>query len=60
MTPADLRDWRKHLHLTQTAAAETLGCSRRSIINWEQGKPIPRYIALACRAIANQMRPWGE
>jgi transcriptional regulator with XRE-family HTH domain len=52
MTPADLHAWRKRLGLSQAAAAEALGCGRRSLQQWEAGiHLIPLYIALACDAI---------
>lgn len=53
MTPAGLIDWRKRHGLTQAAAAEALGCGRRSLQLWENGtNEIPRYIGLACTAVS--------
>jgi transcriptional regulator with XRE-family HTH domain len=59
MTPTDLRDWRKRLHLTQARAAEVLGIAKRTYEQYESGKradggscAIPRYIDLACAAVA--------
>lgn len=53
MTPDDLITWRKRLNLTQEAAAEKLGCGRRSLQQWEGGiHDIPKYIGLACAALA--------
>lgn len=53
MTPSDLTAWRKRLGLSKVGAAEALGCDRGSVSAWEAGSyPIPRYIALACAAIA--------
>ena len=53
MTPASFLAWRKRLGLNKVRAAKLLGCSRTSLDNWEGGKhAIPRYIALACAALA--------
>lgn len=55
MTPEDLIAWRKRMNLTQEAAAEKLGCGRRSLQQWEdpeRPQPIPKYIGLACAALA--------
>lgn len=49
----ELAAWRKRLALTTRQAAEELGCSRAALMGWEAGrKPVPRYIGLACTAIA--------
>lgn len=48
MTPADLRDWRKRLGLTQMEAAGILNRTRETIVQYERGRqPIPPEIALA-------------
>jgi DNA-binding XRE family transcriptional regulator len=61
MTPADLFAWRQRLALTQAKAASELGCGRRSMVIWEQGqRPIPRYIALACAAVAHGLPALGN
>ena len=58
MTPASFTAWRERLHLTAKAAAEALGCSRNALARWEAGTVrIPRYIALACAAIAQGVPP---
>ena len=58
MTPASLIAWRERLHLTVVAASAALCCGRRSIQSWEAGRTtIPRYIALACAAIAQGIPP---
>lgn len=59
MKASDLIAWRKRLNLTQAAAAAQLGCGRRSLQQWEKGAEIPRYIALACAAIAQGLPPAG-
>lgn len=58
MTSQSLAAWRKAREMSQTALADALGCSRRALVNWETGVyAIPRYIALACAAIAKKLQP---
>lgn len=58
MTAQSLKDWRKRLGLSQTKAAEELGCGRRSLQQWESGaNQIPKYIALACAAVSRGIKP---
>lgn len=58
MTPAQLTAWRQRLGLSKVGAAEAIGCHRDAIAKWEAGKhPIPRYIALACAAVAHGLPP---
>jgi DNA-binding transcriptional regulator YiaG len=58
MTPASFLAWRLRLGLTVKAASIALGCSRTSVHAWETGTAkIPRYIALACQALANGLPP---
>jgi DNA-binding XRE family transcriptional regulator len=51
--------WRERLGLTQTAAAEALGCGRRSLQAWENERAdqIPLYILLACAALERKVKP---
>ena len=44
--PQLLRRWRRRYGLTQAGAAEILGVSKRAVENWEQGRAIPRSLAL--------------
>lgn len=58
MTAASLKAWRERMNFTQKKAADEIGCSVRSITNWEGGvADVPRYIALACAAIAQGVPP---
>jgi transcriptional regulator with XRE-family HTH domain len=58
MTPTSFLAWRLRLGLTVKATSEALGCSRTSVHAWEKGRhEIPRYIALACQALANGLPP---
>lgn len=53
VTPASFLAWRKRLGLNTVQAAKLLGCSRTALNGWEAGlHTIPRYIALACAALA--------
>lgn len=58
MTPAQFKAWRKHLKLSQQAAAELLDLSRNMITLYEagerEGRPVvvPKTVELACAAIA--------
>ena len=58
MTPASFADWRSRLGLNKSKAALALGCSRNVVIGYEDGsRKIPRYIALACAALAYGLPP---
>jgi len=60
MTGDELAAWRQRLRLNVGQAAAALGCGRNSITRWESGAAeIPRYIALACAAIAQGLPPIG-
>jgi transcriptional regulator with XRE-family HTH domain len=52
--------WRKHQGLTVKAAAQALGCSSITIDRYEDGRRIPRSIALACAAIEARIEPIGD
>jgi transcriptional regulator with XRE-family HTH domain len=54
MTPAQLTAWRQDRGWSGAEAARQLGCARNSMAAWEAGRAeIPRYIELACVALAN-------
>ena len=51
MTPADFRNWRKRLGLTQAGAAALLDISVETVRAWEYGKrqiSLPTVLQLAC------------
>lgn len=56
-----LKAWRERMGYSQREAASVLGCSRSAWQGWEDGtqKP-PRYIGLACAALALGMKPYGD
>lgn len=70
MTPASLREWRERLGLTKTEAAARLGLSLNGYAAYERGhiarkqgqlqmvaRPIPKHVALACKALALGLSP---
>jgi transcriptional regulator with XRE-family HTH domain len=60
MNAAQLKAWRLERKLSQAAAAERIGCSRRSIQQWESGaNPVPDYIAMAVAAASMNLPPYG-
>ena len=61
MTAKELVELRARMHWSQTEAAQKLGCSPRSIANWESGSTeIPESIALAASAVMMNLPPYGE
>jgi DNA-binding XRE family transcriptional regulator len=49
MTPEELKQWRHNTGLTQRAAAEAIGVSRRNWQEMEAGEiPVKKTIELAC------------
>ena len=60
MTPEELIEFRYRLHWSQAEAAKHLGCSAKSISNWEKGaNAIPKSIALAASGVAMNLPPYG-
>jgi transcriptional regulator with XRE-family HTH domain len=65
MTGEQFKQWRERLSLSQQGAADALGISKGSVVNYESGarrgdqRPvaIPRAIALACAAITFRITP---
>lgn len=54
MSPAEFADWRKQHGFTQDEAGKQLGVSKRSIFSYETTGPVPKTVALACRAVSSQ------
>lgn len=44
--PELMRRWRRRHGLSQAGAAAALGVSKRAVENWEQGRAVPRSLAL--------------
>ena len=68
MTPATFKAWRAHRRLSRKEAADALGVSVATIALYEAGKRrapdnrpviIPKTVALACSAIAMDLKPYG-
>lgn len=60
MTPAEFREWRDRLGLNRIEAAAVLGLGRNQPQRYEDGQTIPKYIALACAAVAHGLTPIGD
>jgi hypothetical protein len=63
MSSDDFGAWMNRNKLTYDAAAAQLGISRRLVAYYANGQRIPRYIALACRALdslADPLAPTGQ
>jgi transcriptional regulator with XRE-family HTH domain len=62
LSPQVLLSWRERMGYSQRDACAALGCSRAAWVKWETGQqaPIPRYIGLACAALALGMKPYGD
>lgn len=58
MTAADFIAWREHMGYNRLQAAAALGMGRNQPQRYEDGQPIPLYVALACSAIAMRLQPW--
>lgn len=60
MTAAQFREWRARMSFSQAEAAARLGCSKRSVQNWESGtNDVPTYIALAISAVNMNLPAYG-
>ena len=61
MTKEVLIKWRQRMGYEHRECAHELGCTVREWRAWENGEvPIPRYIGLACAALALGMSSYGE
>jgi len=58
--PSTLLAWRERMGYSQRDACVELGCSRAAWGAWETGvHKVPRYIGLACAALALGMSAYG-
>lgn len=56
-----LAAWRERMGYSQIDACKALGCSRGAWAGWESGThKAPRYIGLACAALALGMSSYGD
>ena len=68
MTPAQLRQWRAQMSISQRAAAQLFGVALTTYQSWEMGKnlgtgaplEISRTVDLACGALAAGVAPYSE
>jgi transcriptional regulator with XRE-family HTH domain len=61
LTARVLLSWQERMGYSQRDACEALGCSRGAWSGWVTGtQQPPRYIGLACAALALGMKPYGE
>jgi len=60
MTAQEFATWRQQMGLNRVQAAEALGVGRNQPQRYEEGQPIPKYIALACAALAKGIGPWPD
>lgn len=66
MSPENFKAWRKHMSLSQRAAADELGVTLATLQSWERGKnwstdkpvEIDRRTALACAALSAGLDEW--
>lgn len=59
MNAAGLEAFRERMNWSKSELASRLGCDRKTLTRYLTGetKPIPRYIALACSALAHGLPP---
>lgn len=61
MTANELIELRKRFKWSRAEAARRLGCSERSITNWEKGiHEIPKNISLAAAAVVMNIPSYGK
>lgn len=60
MTANDLRAWQKAQGYTYDTAAAELDMGRRTYADYlKRDGELPRWLALACAALAAGIKPWG-
>jgi len=61
MTGKELKELRRRLGLTQKKLARQLGVIPLTVARWETGtRAIPSFLALALKALENQMEKEGQ
>lgn len=59
MTGDDFKKWRESLDLSQRAAEEITGISRRALAGWERGEGSPpAWVGYVCAAVSAGLDPW--
>lgn len=59
MSATDFQSWLDHMGLKQKEVMVLLGIKTRTTIIKYKTEGTPLYIALACAALANDLKPWG-
>jgi hypothetical protein len=59
MSPAHFAAWISHMGWSDRKCARELGCSQNSVAAWRKAGA-PRYIALACAALAFGLPEWRQ
>jgi putative transcriptional regulator len=52
----NVKSIRESLNMTQAELAERLGIDRSSLAHMENGRPVPRYIALLLASLVDRLR----
>jgi transcriptional regulator with XRE-family HTH domain len=66
MNSHEFKVWRMAMNFTQDAAADALGISKPTVVNYESGKrrednrivEIPSWVGLACAALYHRLDAW--
>ena len=60
MTADELTALRQRMGMDKSAFAVHVGVTRKTLALYEAGRPIPRVFALACAAVAKNLKPLGD
>jgi len=60
LTGADLLEWRTRRGWKRNYLSQLLGVSTTTLWSWEKDEALPLLVALACRAVDDNLKPMGE